>query len=261
MIRNLSIRNLILIEKAEIDFGPKLNIITGETGAGKSAILSAIRLLLGERADVDLIREGADLGVVEAMIDGMLVRREIHRSKPSRCFIDDELVSLQELREKLSSIELIDQAAAHKLSENQREYLDAFGKIDDLFTGQFQALKGAEKRALECLELKKSANVSKIEEDLAEIEKVHWQSEEEEKLAIEHHTLTHAQELLEKIANITALLAEISPLKRLTFSLELNDDWEDVYYKNSDYDAMNVVLDRQKNGFKLFGKYYSGLWD
>jgi hypothetical protein len=45
------------------------------------------------------------------------------------------------------------------------------------------------------------------------------------------------------------------------FELELNDDWEDVYYKNSDYDAMNVVLDRQKNGFKLFGKYYSGLWD
>ena len=45
------------------------------------------------------------------------------------------------------------------------------------------------------------------------------------------------------------------------FELELDDDWEDEYYKNSNYDAMNVVLARQKNGFRLFGKYYNGLWD
>jgi hypothetical protein len=45
------------------------------------------------------------------------------------------------------------------------------------------------------------------------------------------------------------------------FDLELDEEWEDEYYKNSNYDEMNKVLDRQKNGFRLFGKYYSGLWD
>jgi len=45
------------------------------------------------------------------------------------------------------------------------------------------------------------------------------------------------------------------------FGLEIDEDWENPYHTKGDYDAMNVVLDRQKNGFKLFGKYYSGLWD
>jgi len=45
------------------------------------------------------------------------------------------------------------------------------------------------------------------------------------------------------------------------FDLELNDNWEDEYYKNSNYDEMNKVFERQKNGYRLFGKYYQGLWD
>src|SRR5258706_3779738 len=103
MIEQLSIQNLILIEKTNIQFGPGLNILTGETGAGKSAILSAIRLISGERAEAQLIRNGSDLAVVEATLtsyDSTLfaeegiqlpspasplhVRREIHRSGKSR---------------------------------------------------------------------------------------------------------------------------------------------------------------------------------
>jgi DNA repair protein RecN (Recombination protein N) len=220
MIEHLSIRNLVLIEKADIRFGKGLNIITGETGAGKSAILSGIRLILGERADLDLIRQGSDLAVVEAALaDGTLIRRELHRSKPSRSFIDDELVSLQELKQRLSSVELVDQSAAHKLSENQTDYLDAFGKIDP-FSVQFASLQEAEKRVSELSELKRSAHLEKVEEDLALIEEIGLQNGEEERLAAEHHTLTHAHDLLEKISKLTSLLSELAPLKRLTHALE-----------------------------------------
>jgi DNA repair protein RecN (Recombination protein N) len=59
MLKSLKISNLILIEKAEIILGPGLNILTGETGAGKSAVLTAIKLISGERADTGLIRDGA----------------------------------------------------------------------------------------------------------------------------------------------------------------------------------------------------------
>ncbi|HEX2583265.1 MAG TPA: AAA family ATPase [Chlamydiales bacterium] len=222
MIEHLLIRNLILIEKAEIAFGKGLNIITGETGAGKSAILSAIRLILGERADIDLLRKGTDLAVVEALVDGRMIRREIHRAKPSRCFIDDELVSLQELREQLSSIELIDQSAAHKLSEQQILYLDSFCQREsaERFAVQFKALKEAEIRVAQLMQRKQSMPLESLEKDLALLEEVNWQCGEEERLVAEHHLLTNAQGLLEKISLLTALLAELSPLKRLTFSLE-----------------------------------------
>ena len=226
MIESLFIRNLILIEKAEIQFGKGLNIITGETGAGKSAILAGIRLILGERADVDLIRKGTDLAIVEAQADGYLVRREIHRSKPSRSFINDELVSLQELREKLTSVELIDQSAAHRLTENQIEYLDAFGQIES-FASSFETLKEAEDRLAQLLAFKESSRMERMEEELALIEEIHWQDGEEEKLNSEHHTLTHSQELLEKIGQLTALLSELAPLKRLTHSLETFKDLQE----------------------------------
>src|SRR5690348_1446367 len=128
MIDSLTIENLILIERAHIQFGPGLNILTGETGAGKSAILSAIRLLLGERADGQLIRNGADLAVIEAVVrlpsyvsdeldlpkagSPIQIRRELHRSGRSRCFVEEQQVSLQQLKQLIGrSIELVDQSS------------------------------------------------------------------------------------------------------------------------------------------------------
>src|SRR5581483_8533934 len=156
MIDRLFIRNLILIDEAHLTFGPALNILTGETGSGKSAVLSALRLILGERADVGLIGKHSDSAVVEAEVwirnFRQTIRREINRSGKSRCFVNDELVSLSGLRELFNdSIEMADQGAAYKLSdpEELRKLLDAFGRIDSAsFALAFQNVQ-EKKQALE----------------------------------------------------------------------------------------------------------------
>jgi DNA repair protein RecN (Recombination protein N) len=216
MIRKLKIQNLILVERAEIVFGPGLNILTGETGSGKSAILTAIRLILGERADVQWIRKGADLAVVEAEVGEHLVRRELHKSGRSRSFIDDELVPLQEL--KALPIELVDQSSSIS-SSNEREYLDLFGDVPSC-KAEFDEWSRSQKKLEELLELQKKgdAEQKKIAEDVAFLQEVNWKKGEEEALQQEHHLLTHAAELLEKTGRANTLLSECLPaLKRAGF--------------------------------------------
>ena len=67
MLKNLSIKNYALIDELELEFGTGLNIITGETGAGKSIIIDALNLILGERATAEEIRSGADKAIVEGV--------------------------------------------------------------------------------------------------------------------------------------------------------------------------------------------------
>jgi DNA repair protein RecN (Recombination protein N) len=237
MIEKLLIQNLILVEKAQIQFGPGLNIMTGETGAGKSAILAAIRLILGERADAQLIRTGADLAIVEATVrlsnSPVTLRRELHRSGRSRYFIEESLTSLAEVKQFLGrSIELVDQSTSHKLSETeeQRYLLDSFAAIlplVDRFAAQYKEQLQAEKRLEELFQLQQTsaANQARMTEDLTLIEEVNWRSGEEESLTAEHTLLTHSQELLEKISATTLYLLEssqpvIPTLKRFSNQLE-----------------------------------------
>src|ERR687893_1893952 len=91
MLRYLAIRNLAVIESVSVEFEPSFNILTGETGAGKSILVEAVGLLLGGRASQDLVRTGEDLATVEAIfeLDGkdVVVRREITAQGRSRAFI------------------------------------------------------------------------------------------------------------------------------------------------------------------------------
>ena len=118
MLERLSIENYALIQQLELELSPSLNIITGETGAGKSIILGAIGLLLGQRADVKAIRQGASKCIIEARFDisayGMqsffdeneleyeeecILRREVQASGKSRAFINDTPASLAQMKE------------------------------------------------------------------------------------------------------------------------------------------------------------------
>ena len=126
MLRSLYIQNYALIEKLDISFETGFSVITGETGAGKSIILGAIGLLLGQRADMKAIRRGASKCVIEARFDisayGMrpffeeneleydeecILRREVQASGKSRAFINDtpaSLVQVKELGEQLIDV-------------------------------------------------------------------------------------------------------------------------------------------------------------
>ena len=119
MLRQLYIKNFTLIDTLDIQLHPGFSVITGETGAGKSIILGAIGLLLGQRADSKALKQGADKCVIEAHFDlsrysmepfftdndieydanDTIVRRELTAAGKSRAFINDTPVSLQTLKE------------------------------------------------------------------------------------------------------------------------------------------------------------------
>ena len=96
MLRYLNIRNLAVIESLEVTFQPGLNVITGETGAGKSVVVGAVGLLLGDRASADIVRTGEETANIQAIfeLDGreILVRREVTAQGRSRSFVDGQLV-------------------------------------------------------------------------------------------------------------------------------------------------------------------------
>ena len=104
MIRYLAIRNLAVIESVAVDFEQSFNILTGETGAGKSILVEAVGLLLGGRATHDLIRTGEDIASVEALFetpegDELIVRREITSQGRSRAFINGALATASALKD------------------------------------------------------------------------------------------------------------------------------------------------------------------
>ena len=119
MLTSLQIRNYALIEELHVPFSSGLVIITGETGAGKSIIVDALGLVLGERASTEAVRSGADKAIVEAVFDctgnarviellqsneldiadELIVRREVSAKGQSRCFINDSPVTLALLKQ------------------------------------------------------------------------------------------------------------------------------------------------------------------
>lgn len=138
MIRYLHIERLAVIDRLEIEFGPGLSVLTGETGAGKSILVEAVGLLLGGRAAADLVRTGAETASIQAVVedgDGreILVRRELSVNGRSRAFVDGALTTTAALREALA--DLVDLHGQHEhqalLSpQTQLALLDRFADLE-----------------------------------------------------------------------------------------------------------------------------------
>src|SRR4030095_4201851 len=103
MLRVLTIRNLAVIESVEVEFDSGFNVLTGETGAGKSIVVEAVGLLLGARASADLVRTGEPQATIEAVFEdegrALRVRRQVRRRGRSRSFIDGSPANASALRE------------------------------------------------------------------------------------------------------------------------------------------------------------------
>ena len=103
MLRVLSIRDYVIVDRLEIELGPGFTTLTGETGAGKSILVEAVGLLLGGRASGDLVRTGEDVATIEAIFESggeeLLVRREITSQGRSRAYINGELATAGALRD------------------------------------------------------------------------------------------------------------------------------------------------------------------
>jgi len=119
MIEFLKIRSMAIIDEAEIEFTDGLNCITGETGAGKSLIIGALTLLMGAKAHKDVVRPGRNKAISESIFNQegkeILLRREIFSSGRSRCFVNGELATVEQLAEL--SLRLINIYGQHQYQD------------------------------------------------------------------------------------------------------------------------------------------------
>jgi DNA repair protein RecN (Recombination protein N) len=155
MLKELSIRNFAIIDDLQISFSAGLTILSGETGAGKSIILSAVNLLLGSRASADLVRTGAENAELEAFFeiagsgrvadimtehgyapsDGLLVRRIISRSDMNRVYINGRMATIQLLNAITENLASISGQHVHQLLLKEEQHLlilDQFGGLTPL---------------------------------------------------------------------------------------------------------------------------------
>lgn len=136
-LAELSVRNLALIERLGISFEPGLNVLTGETGAGKSLLIDALGLAIGLRADTSLVRHGSDSARVEALFDRLpeplICVREVSAAGRSTARVDDEAVTAAHLADVAGRlVEIHGQHDQQRLLDErwQRELLDAFGRLE-----------------------------------------------------------------------------------------------------------------------------------
>lgn len=245
MIKYLSLNNLVLVESTQIALGEHFNAITGETGAGKTALIEAIELALGARADSSMIRKGCERAFVEVSFDiqnlppvhalleeaGIVlekeelltIRREISKEGKNRAFINCRAAPLPLLQSiGLELIDLIDQHAHHTLrkSDSQRALIDLYGGLSTHLS-TFQKALATEKELqkqltdLQARALKKEREEEILRLQIDEIAAVGLKENEEEELFQRYQRLANSQEILERIETIVCSLSE-SPSAVLT---------------------------------------------
>ena len=253
MLKQLHIQNFTLIDELDINFYPGFSVITGETGAGKSIILGAIGLLMGNRADTKLIRTGKDKCLIEAHFDvskynllhffeendidddatDCIVRREIYSSGKSRAFINDTpvpLATMKELGEQLIDIHSQHQNLLLNQEDFQLQVVDIITQ-DSKSLAQYQACYQEYRKAVEQLEELK-ADIAKSQENeeflrfqYGELAQAQLVEGEQEAIEQELATLEHAEEIKTALYQSEQLLSAesvgvIEALRTITQQLD-----------------------------------------
>ena len=258
MLRELKIENLAIIDELDIEFEKGFIVLTGETGAGKSIILSGINLLIGEKASVDMIRDGEEnlvaQGVfdvdeeqkkkLEAMgidIDGdeIIIRRSYSRSGKARAFVNNVRITLADLKEIASTLVDIVGQHSHQMLLNKNNHiklLDSFLNKDEKdlkenlanFLSQYREIN----TKIEDIEREKRETLEKkefYEYQLEEIEKLKLKDGEDEILEAEYKRVFNAEKIREKV-------------------------YESLEYLKDDDSALSLVTNSIRN-IEYLGKY------
>ncbi len=206
MLRFLRIRNLAVIETVEVEFGPGLNVLTGETGAGKSMLVDAVSLLLGARAVAGLVRTGETTATVEALFETdegteLVVRRDITSQGRSRAYLDGDLTTVAAVREQTSGlVELHGQNEHQALLDPEAHLwlLDRYMGREDLqrkILETWESVHGlrAQLRSRDMDERERTSRLELVTFQLGEIERVGPQVGEDDKLEAERRVLASAE--------------------------------------------------------------------
>ena len=264
MIHHISIKNFAIIEHAEVDFHDGLNIVTGETGSGKSILIEAVSLALGSRADSSCIRTGCDKAVVQLLgeLDGeeILITREVSASGKNLCRLNGELVTLAQLNQvckRLADIHgqydnqsLLDPDCHITLLDAYRSELTTPAREE---TTRLFHLFAEKKRALSSLLALEKENARKRDFyrfEIDEIDKADPTPGEDETLADKISVLQNSEKIYEGIERTYTMLFEENPsvmdglgagLHALegiaAYSKELetvSQDFSDLYYRLQD---------------------------
>ncbi|GBC99113.1 DNA repair protein RecN [bacterium HR17] len=230
MLTELLIRNLAVIDEVQVPFQPGFNVLTGETGAGKSIIIHALSFLVGERGDPDLIRTGADTLLVEAVFDlgtcpqvraviaelgveldddTLIVARELHRSGRSRCRLNGRAATLAMLR--LIGKAVLDIHGQHEHQSlldpaNHLRFLDAFGgetvtALKERYIALYRQLQQVERELtdLQRSERERIQRLDLLRYQADEIDRANLRDGEEEELVQERQRLVNAERIAERI--------------------------------------------------------------
>ncbi len=236
MIEQLRLESLGLVETAQLEFAPGLNVITGETGAGKSMVLGALALLVGGRASSELVREGAEEAIVEALFDTralpaleaalaerglagdehtLIVRRSVARSGKSRAWVGGQLVPVAALAELFAPlVEISSQHAFQSLlrPEAQGLLLDAYGGLRELRHEVERGVRELREREAETARLRAASDERARREDylafqLREIDEARVDPQDLAACERERSRLAHALRLQTDAARAATALA------------------------------------------------------
>ena len=235
MLQSIHIQNYALIESLDIDFHSGFSVITGETGAGKSIILGAIGLLVGQRADIKAIKTGANKCIVEARFnissyqleaffeehdleyeDGeCILRRELLASGKSRAFINDTPASLAQMKalgEKLIDVHSQHQNLLLNHEDFQLSVIDILANDEEQLTAYKALYQDYKRTSRELAQLIEQAEKSRQDEDyisfqVNQLEEANLQSGEQEELEQEAETLSHAEDIKASLYKVDQLMA------------------------------------------------------
>ena len=238
MLRFLSVRDFVIVEHLELEFAAGFTVLTGETGAGKSILIDALSLALGERADAAMVRPGSARSEIAAEFDigahpalplwleenelagdeagSCLLRRVVDSAGRSRAFINGRTVTLQQLREAGSRLVDIHAQHAHQSllsAPAQRELLDAHQGLSELAAQVAQAHRQWQKVRGTRSEAEKNRAVvarerEQLEDQVRELEALELSSEAWQALQTDHSRLAHAAGLVEGAESALDILSE-----------------------------------------------------
>jgi len=230
MLKSFEVKDYALIEHISVEFGSGLNIITGETGAGKSILIDAMSLLLGDRASTEVVRKGAEKSFVEGIFnvkknkkvkslleendvdftDELIIRREISLKGSNRCFINDTPVNLNLVKD-IGNL-LVDLHGQHEhqsllRTETHIDYLDEFGDYQELLHQYRKVYSELLTKENELKELRDKESSIKEKKDfysfqIKEIDNISPREDEEEKLIEELKILENSEKLAELTSEV-----------------------------------------------------------
>lgn len=285
MLKQLIIKNIILIESADISFQPGLNALSGETGSGKSAILAALSLIFGGKADLQLIRHGREKASIEAFFEfkappmllhlldeagihytqdeGLIIKREMSANGKNRSFINNQAASLHLLKAISPFIgRIISQHASQwlLLTDKHRDIVDIYGNLQNerqSFSKSFLKESALKQELTELIqnEQQRIRDIEIYKAQIEEITEANIKNNEDEEVFTKYSFLANAENIASKADEIQkALTGGKTPFLTILSKLKPNFEYLstiDSSLKDTAISFQNALLELEEVSYSL----------